>query len=52
MAITVTVLYRNTKDLQLDLQKYLHGHAPKVVEELRPWGLRGTSFLHKSFCTF
>ncbi|EXJ66152.1 uncharacterized protein A1O5_10768 [Cladophialophora psammophila CBS 110553] len=41
MAITVTVLYANVLDGRVDVQKYLTGHAPKVIKEMGPFGLRG-----------
>lgn len=41
MPITVTILYPNVDNLQLDIQKYLDSHMPKVVELMGPYGLKG-----------
>ncbi|KAL2831017.1 hypothetical protein BJY01DRAFT_254393 [Aspergillus pseudoustus] len=40
MPATTTVLYPNVENLELDIQKYLHGHAPQVLKLMGPYGLK------------
>lgn len=45
MPITISVLYRQTPDLKLDLQSFLEDHAPKVIKAMGPYGLKAVRAL-------